>query len=84
LLAVSAENFSEAADLFRTILSSKGHVGGKIGALQAATRLCKLEMVSGNAVESGRMLAEIYASFTEGFETIDLQQAKAVLDEWQE
>jgi hypothetical protein len=27
------------------------------------------------------MLAEIYGWFTEGFDTIDLQQAKALLDE---
>jgi len=51
-------------------------------ALQAATRLCKLEMLAGDAEESGRTLAEIYDSFTEGFETVQLLQAKAVLDEW--
>jgi predicted ATPase len=83
LLAVSAENSAEAARIFSGILDGPRHIGGKIIALQAATRLCKLEMFEGNAQESGQALAEIYASFTEGFETADLREARAVLDEWQ-
>jgi hypothetical protein len=58
-------------------------VGSKLSAIQAANRLTKLEMLDGNAGESGRTLAEIYDSFTEGFETIDLLEAKSTLDEWQ-
>ena len=57
-------------------------MGGKIVTLQAATSLCKLEMRSRGAGESGQVLAEIYDSFTEGFDTIDLRAAKAVLEEW--
>jgi predicted ATPase len=83
LLAVSPENAPQAASLFRAVLEGVGHIGGKNLALQAATRLCQLEMLSGGAPESCQTLADIYASFTEGFETIDLQNAKAVLDEWQ-
>jgi hypothetical protein len=82
LLAMSPENTAEAAGIFRAVLAGAGHVGGKIVALQAATRLCKLEMLEGKAQESGRALAEIYASFTEGFDTADLRDARAVLDEW--
>jgi tetratricopeptide (TPR) repeat protein len=83
LLALSPENTAEAARIFRAILTGAGHVGGKMMALQAATRLCKLEMLSGKAEESGRVLVEIYDSFTEGFETLELRDARAVLDEWQ-
>jgi predicted ATPase/class 3 adenylate cyclase len=83
LLALSPENSAEAARIFRAILTGAGHVGGKMMALQAATRLCKLEMLSGKAEESGRVLVEIYDSFTEGFETLELRDARAVLDEWQ-
>ena len=83
LLALSPQNTAEAADIFRAILVGAGHVGGKILALQAATRLCKLEMQLGKAEESGQALKEIYDSFTEGFDTIDLRAARAVLDEWQ-
>jgi hypothetical protein len=39
-------------------------------------------MLDGKAEESGQILAEIYDSFTEGFETADMREAKAVLDEW--
>jgi predicted ATPase/class 3 adenylate cyclase len=82
LLAVSPENAAEAAAIFRDLLAGPGHVGGKIVALQAATRLCKLEMLEGKAEQSGRALAEIYDSFTEGFDTVDLREARAVLDQW--
>lgn len=82
LMMVSPENSAESADIFRAILAGTGHVGGKIVDLQAATRLCKLEMEAGIAEESGRVLAELYDSFTEGFETADLRAAKSVLEEW--
>jgi tetratricopeptide (TPR) repeat protein len=83
LLAVSPENTAQAAGIFRAVLVGAGHVGGKIIALQAATRLCKLEMLAGKAQESGRALAEIYDTFTEGFDTADLREARVVLDQWQ-
>ncbi len=83
LLTVSPKKAAEAAGIFKAILVGASHVGGKILALQAATRLCKLEMLEGKAEESGRTLAEIYDSFTEGFETFDLRDARVVLDEWQ-
>jgi tetratricopeptide (TPR) repeat protein len=82
LLAVSPENAAEAAGIFRAILAGAEGIGIKSVALQAATRLCKLEMLEGKGEESGRVLAEIYDSFTEGFETADLREAKAVLDAW--
>ncbi|HEX6305526.1 MAG TPA: adenylate/guanylate cyclase domain-containing protein [Anaerolineales bacterium] len=83
LLAVSPEDAAEAAGIFRVILDGARQVGGKLLALQAATKLCKLEIRAGKTEESGRVLAEIYAGFTEGLETADLREARAVLDEWQ-
>jgi predicted ATPase len=35
----------------------------------------------GNLDDAHRLLAEVYHWFTEGFETKDLQEAKALLDE---
>ena len=81
LLAVSPQNKAEASSVYRTILNSENHMGGKILALQSATRLCRLEMADGKAEQTGRILAEIYDSFTEGFNTADLRAARAVLDE---
>ena len=36
---------------------------------------------SGQAVQACDLLASVYAGFTEGFETLHLKQAKALLDE---
>jgi predicted ATPase/class 3 adenylate cyclase len=82
LLAVSPQDTAEAARIFQRVLDGAEQVEGKLVALQAATRLCKLEMQAGKAEQSCQKLAEIYDSFTEGFETVDLRQARAVLDHW--
>ena len=37
----------------------------------------------GKSAEAYQMLAEIYAWFTEGFDTADLQEARALLQELQ-
>jgi adenylate cyclase len=37
----------------------------------------------GKITEARQMLAEIYGWFTEGFDTADLKEAKALLDELQ-
>ena len=41
-------------------------------------RLCQQQ---GKKAEARQMLAEIYGWFTEGFDTADLQEAKALLEE---
>ena len=43
--------------------------------------LSRLWQQQGKKKEAHEMLAEIYAWFTEGFDTADLQEAKALLDE---
>jgi predicted ATPase len=50
-------------------------------ALRAAMRLSRLWQHQGKRVEARQLLVEIYDWFTEGFETADLQEAKALLDE---
>jgi predicted ATPase len=44
-------------------------------------RLSRLRQRQGKKEEAHRMLAEIYDWFTEGFDTKDLQEAKALLEE---
>lgn len=83
MLAVSPEKSADVAAIYKAILSGSVHIGGKILALQAATRLCKMEMLDGVKGEGCKALAEIYDSFTEGFDTSDLQAAQTVLDELQ-
>jgi adenylate cyclase len=36
----------------------------------------------GKQAEARSLLSEIYDKFTEGFDTVELRQARALLDEW--
>ncbi|MFL5801681.1 MAG: hypothetical protein ACJ8CR_08050, partial [Roseiflexaceae bacterium] len=54
---------------------------GKALELRATVSLCRLWQQQGKKDEARHMLAGIYGFFTEGFDTIDLQQAKALLQE---
>jgi predicted ATPase len=43
--------------------------------------LSRLWQQQGRKEEARKMLAEIYSWFTEGFDTADLQEARALLEE---
>ena len=49
--------------------------------LRATTSLARLLAKQGRRAEARMMLAEIYSWFTEGFDTADLKDAKALLDQ---
>jgi predicted ATPase len=49
--------------------------------LRAAMSLSRLWHQQGKRQEAHDLLAEVYAWFTEGFDTADLQDAKALLEE---
>ena len=49
--------------------------------LRAVMSLSQLWQQQGKKVEARQMLAEIYDWFTEGFNTADLKEAKALLEE---
>jgi predicted ATPase len=49
--------------------------------LRATMSLARLWRTQGKREEARKMLAEIYGWFTEGFDTADLQEAKALLEE---
>ena len=49
--------------------------------LRAAVSLSRLWQQQGKRQEAQQLLAEVYAWFTEGFGTIDLQEAKTLLTE---
>jgi predicted ATPase len=49
--------------------------------LRATLGLCRLWYRQGKRDEARRMLADIYSWFTEGFDTPDLQEARALLEE---
>ncbi len=49
--------------------------------LRAAMSLARLWRDQGSGNEARDLLAPIYGWFTEGFDTLDLKEAKALLDE---
>jgi predicted ATPase len=49
--------------------------------LRATTNLARLRQQQGKQAEAHKLLSEIYNWFTEGFDTKDLQDAKALIDE---
>jgi predicted ATPase len=49
--------------------------------LRAATSLARLWREQGRRGEARDLLAPLCGSFTEGFDTADLKEAKALLDE---
>ncbi|MFN2135602.1 MAG: ATP-binding protein [Candidatus Promineifilaceae bacterium] len=81
LFMASPSKFAEAADLLGQSISGSEQLGGKIWALQAATELVRLELQQGNAEEGSQVLASLYNSFSEGFETTALIEARQVLDQ---
>jgi predicted ATPase len=72
----------EAADeLHRKALSIAEEQGAKLWELRAAASLARLRRDQGRHVEARDLLAPVYGWFTEGFDTPDLKEAKALLDE---
>ena len=49
--------------------------------LRAATSLARLWSDEGKRAKARELLAPIHGWFTEGFDTLDLKEAKALLDE---
>jgi predicted ATPase len=49
--------------------------------LRAAVSLARLHRDQGRRAEAHELLAPVYGWFTEGFDTLDLKEAKALLDE---
>jgi predicted ATPase len=57
-------------------------MGAKAWELRATTSLARLLMKQDRSDEARPLLADIYNWFTEGFDTADLKDAKALLDEF--
>ncbi|HJY81248.1 MAG TPA: adenylate/guanylate cyclase domain-containing protein [Candidatus Binatia bacterium] len=72
---------SEAEACFQRAIEIARRQQAKSLELRAVTNLSRLWQQQGRKEEARRMLAEIYGWFTEGFDTKDLQEAKALLEE---
>ena len=66
---------------FLTAIAITRRQEGKALELRATVSLARLWQRQGKKDQARHMLAEIYGWFAEGFDTVDLQQAKALLQE---
>jgi len=72
---------AKVEDSFRTALAIAREQGTRSYELRAATSLARLWHEQGRRGEARDLLAPVYGSFTEGFDTQDLKEAKALLEE---
>jgi predicted ATPase len=74
------QKLAEAEECFRQALALARHQQAKSLELRAAMSLARLWQQQGKRAEAYDLLAPIYGWFTEGFDTADLQEAKALLE----
>ena len=70
-----------AEELYRKALSIAREQEAKLWELRAAASLARLRRDQGHHAEARDLLAPVYGWFTEGFNTPDLKEARALLDE---
>ncbi|MBI3244942.1 MAG: AAA family ATPase [Deltaproteobacteria bacterium] len=75
------EKTEEAEECFRKAIAVAQKQQAKSLELRAVMSLARLWQQQGKQAEARNMLVEIYGWFTEGFDTKDLQEAKALLEE---
>ena len=80
-LAQNTSNTAQAERCFRTAIEIARLQHGKSWELRAATSLGRLLAKQGKREEARTMLGELYNWFTEGFDTADVKDAKALLGE---
>ena len=81
LLAQTAADEQQAEACFQTALQLARSQSAKSLELRAAMSLSRLWQRQGKGAEARQLLGEIYGWFTEGFDTVDLKAAKALLEE---
>ncbi|MBV8356657.1 MAG: tetratricopeptide repeat protein, partial [Deltaproteobacteria bacterium] len=81
LLMSSSAKAADAEKSFRAAIATASKQCAKYAELCATTNLARLLAKHGRLDEARAMLADIYSWFTEGFDTADLKEAKALLDE---
>ncbi len=81
VLGVNEPDRAEAERCFRKAMAVAQAQGAKLWELRAATSLARLWAKQGRRAKSHDLLAPIYDWFTEGFDTIDLREARALLEE---
>jgi predicted ATPase len=80
LLQQHSANQAEAETCFQHAITIAQNQQAKSFELRTATSLAKLWQQQGKRDEARQVLGDIYGWFTEGFDTADLREAKALLD----
>ena len=81
LLDLSSADHGPAEEAFQTALTVARGQAAKSLELRAAMSLARLMQSRGKTAEVRELLAPVYGWFTEGFDTADLKDAKALLEE---
>jgi predicted ATPase len=81
LLRLDSSNTRQAEECFRRAIEVARKQGSKSLELRATISLARLPGKEGRSGDARAMLSNIYNWFTEGFDTADLKEAKALLDE---
>jgi predicted ATPase len=81
LLAQSVEHWPQAEACYAQALEVARAQGARSLELRTAMSLARLWRDQSKQTEAHDLLAPVYGWFTEGFDTADLQEAKALLDE---
>jgi predicted ATPase len=79
-LLAGAGALSEAETAIEKAIDVARRQNAKSWELRRAMSLARLRRQQGRQQEAAALLAPIYAWFTEGFDTADLKDAKALLD----
>jgi predicted ATPase/class 3 adenylate cyclase len=66
---------------FQSAFAAAADLGARMPQLRAATRLTRFGRGAGKRAEGADVLLGVYETFTDGFDTPDLVEARAVLDE---
>ena len=71
----------QAPKTVREAIAVAQHQSAKLFELRASISLARLWRDQGRRTEARDLLAPVYGWFTEGFDTLDLKEAKALLGE---
>jgi len=78
--AEEVSDFPNAEDCFWQAIELARHQQAKSWELRATLSLCRLWHSQGKGTQARDLLAEVHTWFTEGFDTPDLKEARALLD----
>jgi hypothetical protein len=80
LATADGANVDSASLWYRRALESARALDARMSQLRASAGLCRLPQGDAEAEQSRRQLESVYATFTEGFTTVDLAEARHLIE----